>query len=443
MAYVNSYVQTVGVLNTLNKNLAEMQTHMLRVAKGMRINSVADDPSGWAIGTRMGIEIGGLGASIQNAQRSRSLLKVAEGAAQSSLDLMRHLKSKAIEAASDTATDSDRRNIQKLFDQYADQLTDNALVTYNGKFLLDGSHSGVALETTQAYTNESLREGVSSATKLTDLERRDGSSLNILDSDKVSISYVKDGKTFSKSSDVGTLTLGDVFALANAADPDSGNVFDTSGMDGTAYIGKDASGADLYTPDYGKAVTVKAADPGKNGNIAGFTISITDKDGNVKKAANASLDAFSETIQGVNSSPDNSLYIASVDTSGGQKIALGDLRPGTLGVTGTDGTVINVSNREGANAAINVLDNAVNRVLDQVTSIGASIMRMDYSIANMNTQSENLTAAMSTIMDADMAREMTAYAKANVLVQAAQAMLGKSNQSQGWWLSLLGVDVRK
>lgn len=108
-----------------------------------------------------------------------------------------------------------------------------------------------------------------------------------------------------------------------------------------------------------------------------------------------------------------------------------------LGLKGSDGSVINVSSADAANAAISVLDNALNRALDQSTTIGAVYSRLDYTIDNLTTQSENLTSAMSVIMDADMAKEATEYARNNILMQAAQAMLAQSNQNAAWFLSLL------
>ena len=99
--------------------------------------------------------------------------------------------------------------------------------------------------------------------------------------------------------------------------------------------------------------------------------------------------------------------------------------------------MLSVSTKEAANAAINVLDNALNKALGQSTTIGAVSSRMDYTIDNLTTQSENLTSAMSVIMDADMAKEIMEYARNSILVQAAQAMLAQSNQNAAWFLSLL------
>lgn len=64
--------------------------------------------------------------------------------------------------------------------------------------------------------------------------------------------------------------------------------------------------------------------------------------------------------------------------------------------------------------------------------------RLDYTISNLTVQSENLTDAKSTLMDANLAREMLEYTKENVLMQAAMAMLAQNNANAGWFLKLLG-----
>ena len=192
---ISNYVQSISILNRLNQNVNLQSKWMRHISTGMRVAGVADDPSGWAIGQRMSVRLRSLDRAIQNAQSHSSMLKVAEGAGQSSLDVLRMLKEKAIEAASDTATDEDQKNLQKYFDQFADQIDDNASVTYNGMALLDGSKSGAAQPTAQVYTNGSLGAGTTAATKLTDLSRRDGTALHIRSDDTITVSYVKDGKT--------------------------------------------------------------------------------------------------------------------------------------------------------------------------------------------------------------------------------------------------------
>lgn len=433
--FVSNYVSSLSILNVMNKHASAMDKHMSHIATGSRIASVAEDPSGWAIGMRMSVQIRGLDQANRNAQQYKSMLKVADGGVSSTVDILRTLKEKAIEAANDTCTDSDRQTIQKLFNQYADQIDDNALITYNGKYLINGSHNTASKLTNQAYTNSSLSTDTTTDTKLTDLLRRNGDSLNILADDTVNVSYVKDGKTYTTSYKVENTTVKDIFTKANAIDT---AVFDVDNMSDTNEIGVDETGRTVKTVDDKNALTIKAKTAGTDGAVSGFTISITDKNGQVKKNANSSLDAFTEKIQPRNENSGDMLY-AQVGTKSNQgiKLGLGDMTSLGLGLRSKDGDVLNVTTRDGANAAISVLDNALNRALDQQTTIGAVSSRMDYTIQNLTTQSENTTAAMSTLMDANLAKEMVEYTKENILLQAAQAMLAQNNKNAAWFLSLL------
>ena len=109
-----------------------------------------------------------------------------------------------------------------------------------------------------------------------------------------------------------------------------------------------------------------------------------------------------------------------------------------LGLKGRDGqTKVSVATQDKANAAVAVFDNAIQKALDQQTTIGAIEARLEYTSANLTTSSENVQASESTIRDADMAKEMTNYTKNNVLLQSAQAMLAQANQNSSAVLSLL------
>ena len=433
---INNYVSSLGILNTLNQHSVNMANHLRHISTGLRIGNVADDPAGWAIGQRMDVRIRGLDAANRNAQQSKSLLKVADGGISSTVDILRTLKEKAIEAANDTATTQDRQTIQKLFDQYADQIDDNALVTYNGKYLLDGSRQGLSLETQQAFTNEQLGKDTKLSTKLTDLTRRDGTSLNIQAGDTVNISYVKEGKTYSASYAVKDTKVEDIFQQMNGI---AGDVFDIAGMSDTSAIGTGSAGQAVKTVDEENAISVKAKDAGTAGSISGFTIGISDSNGQMKKTVNNALDAFTETIQAKDARSDGSLVMQTgAGANENMKIALGDMSSRALGLRGRDGSVLDVTTQKGANAAMDVIDKALERALDQETSVGAMSSRLDYTISNLTVQSENLTDAKSTLLDADMAKEMLAYTRESVLMQAAMAMLAQNNKNAGWFLSLLG-----
>lgn len=99
--------------------------------------------------------------------------------------------------------------------------------------------------------------------------------------------------------------------------------------------------------------------------------------------------------------------------------------------------VADVSTRDRAIASIDYVDVAIEYALNEAANIGAYLQRMEYTEANVVTESENTQAAESTIRDADMAKEMTEYTKNNVLSQAAQSMLAQANQNTSGVLSLL------
>ena len=578
---VKNNMTAINTLNTLNKNSSALSKSLQKVSSGMKINSAADDASGYAISERMRVQIRSLDQANQNTQNGSSMMKVAEGAVSSTVEILKTLKEKAVNAANDSNTDSDRQTIQKELDQSIDQINDNANVTFNGKYLVDGSKNSKGNATYTVLTNQNLGTETTASTKLTDLTARSGDSLEIADTDSVTVSYVQAGKTYTTTFSAKGATLQDIFTNAEAMD-DSSQIFasadnksvqastgnkdasfvtkatsdfnaakaamvakvgdtvasdiqkfnnaqtdsdkqidlsalsdylDTSNTtwklkgglsadqkaafaealasdknysaivadttNGTnvaaldavyqgtpatavgdnsatyaeakvtydnakttlvssATVGIDANGDKVDTASGEKGMSITANTEGIGGQISGLNISISDSKGNVKKSANAALDAFSETIRAQNKSDDNAISLQ-VGASANQSIKVGltDMRAEALGLKGADGTTLNISTQGKANAAINVLDNAIQKALDQQTTIGSVESRLEYTSSNLTTASENVQASESTIRDADMAKEMTNYTKNNVLLQAAQSMLAQANQSSSNVLSLL------
>ena len=120
----------------------------------------------------------------------------------------------------------------------------------------------------------------------------------------------------------------------------------------------------------------------------------------------------------------------------GQTMSLniGDMSASALGVSGNS---INISTQDGASKATSVIDDAIKKVSAQRSSLGAVQNRLEHTISNLDTSSENLQTAESRIRDVDMAEEMVEYSKNNILQQAAQSMLAQANQSTQGVLSLL------
>ena len=111
---VKNNMNAVSTLNTLNKNSAALTNSLQKVSSGMKINGAKDDASGYAISERMRVQIRSLDQANQNAQNGNSMLKTAEGAVSSTIEILKSLKEKAINAANDTNnTETDRTTIQK------------------------------------------------------------------------------------------------------------------------------------------------------------------------------------------------------------------------------------------------------------------------------------------------------------------------------------------
>ncbi len=138
-------------------------------------------------------------------------------------------------------------------------------------------------------------------------------------------------------------------------------------------------------------------------------------------------------------------------------IEIADMRSEALGITGKAGAegftktnvvnngtnntskeaALDVSSHEQATAAIKVINNAIETVSAQRSNLGAFQNRLEHTINNLGTSSENLTTAESRIRDVDMAKEMMSFTKNNILTQAAQAMLAQAQQSSQGVLQLL------
>ena len=435
---VKNNMSAVNTLNVLNVNTQNLTKSLQKVSSGMKINGAADDASGYAISERMRVQIRSLDQDKANTQNGNSLMKVAEGAVSSTVDILKTLKEKVINAANDTNTDSDRATIQKELDQSIDQINDNANVTFNGKYLVDGSHNNKVEATTCSLCNQSLSTDTSASTEITKFANRNGNSLNIQSTDSVTVSYVKQGKTYTTTFKVEGHSLQDIVDLATTATGGKAGDLKLYAGGQSSQIGIDASGNAVYTASGQNGVTITAGTSGVDNQIAGLTISITDNTGKVNKSANAALDDFTEAIRAQNNSADNAIVLQ-IGTKASQSIKAGmtDMRAVALGLQGTDGATLSVGTQEKANAAINVLDSAIQKALDQQTTIGSIQSRLEYTASNLTTASENVQSAESTVRDADMAKEMTEYTKNNVLMQAAQSMLAQANQNSSNVLSLL------
>ena len=130
------------------------------------------------------------------------------------------------------------------------------------------------------------------------------------------------------------------------------------------------------------------------------------------------------------------LHVGADATSNNQiQVNIADMSAKALGVNG-----MKVDGEDDTNAkdAIETIKQALQKVSDQRSSLGAAQNRLEHTINNLDNVVENTTAAESRIRDTDIADEMVTYSKNNILAQAGQSMLAQANQSTQGALSLLG-----
>ena len=497
-------------MNELNRNDKNLSKSLKKVASGMKTNGAVDDASGWSISEGMRKQIRTLEQDKANVQNGSSLLKVADGAIEKTIELLRTMKEKAINAANDSNTDADRAIIQKELDQSIDQINDNAATQYNGMPLIDGSRNQKIDATTTALTNGHLHEDTSEGTKLVDMRDRGGQSLEIFSTDRVTISFVTNGESYSSTFEVGDSSIATLINNANKSfgatnvgtayedneravkeaerifmeamkkasdDYAASGYADDAAYDAaralakknkadalkaaaddlsaaitaagatlafnfkystTSFIGIDGSGNSVYTADGRNALTISSKQNGMYNQISGFNIQISDNKGIIKTAANTALDDFNESIRAQNDSSDNA-FVIHIGTESAQsvKIGLTNMDAVALGLQGQSGKTVSVGTREKANVAISVFDYAIQKALDQQTTIGAMESRLEETHNNLVIATENTISAESVIRDADMAKEMTEYTRNSVLSQASQSMLSQANQQSSGALSLL------
>jgi flagellin len=429
---VKNNLSALSTLNVMNQNTSALNKSMSKVSSGLKIRNAADDSSGYQISERMKVQIRSLDQANQNTQNGSSLLSTAAGAVSSTVEILKTLKEKVINAANGTNTDSDLKAIQAEMDQSIDQINDNSNVTFNNQYLVNGSKSAMSKAgTASTYVNKSFDEATLGTTDLTALKDRNGGDVGIVSTDTITVSYVSNGTTTTKTV-AGSAKLSDVLGKVSA-----GTASYT-----TTHIGKDAGGNSISTADSSKVITLTANTNGVSTSIAGISIGVKDSKGNERKSADTTVNSFTEDIAATNIVTQDSALSLQVGTQSNQtiKVALNDMGAKALGLQGHDATGdinLKVSTTQNANAAINTLDAALQRALSEQTKIGAAQSRLDYTSTNLTTSSENVTNAQSTIADADMAKEMTAYQKNSVLQQASQAMLAQANQSGSGVLSLL------
>lgn len=483
---VNTNISSLNAQRSLYSTQNTMQKSLEKLSSGYRINKAADDAAGLAITEKMTGQINGLNKAISNASSAISLVQTAEGALSESHSILQRMRELAVQSASDTNTASDRVKLQAEVDQLAGELTRITNTTeFNTQNLLAGGLSDTFHVGANAGQNVSLSIGAMDAFSLgvstgraqlglfTDTGTTltagsvDGSALGRglsaqtyavhVTHNNASAVEVADGTTGTTAISGGytgdrneSLT---VRIDAVAATEVTAASYSLDG--GTTWTGATITNGATSTFGY-KGTTVAFTDGSSVGQTAQYTLtaandSIQLKDGAaalVGAAVTVYNDMTSVTIGDAASSRTMKINSANLGSLGnGSFSQVITMQSSSAATFNADKTILaqavtvagaDISTQAAANTAITTINNALESVSAQRSTLGAMQNRLEHTINNLQAASENLTASRSTIKDVDMAQEMSAFTKSQILSQAGVAMLAQANQVPQAVLKLLG-----
>ena len=392
---MNAYRNYANNTSALSKNLEKLSS-------GYKINRAGDDAAGLAISEKMRAQITGLDKAQDNAKDGISLVQTAEGALTEVHDMLNRMYELAEQSANGTFEDgTDRKQLQKEVDQLKSEINRIAdSANFNGIKLLDGSMA--ANGTTKIIAaGSSTKAGVDVSIVADSLFDKDGNRSEL----KFSLAAVSTGKE-------GVVVKKDVVTISLEKGKDY------SAADIQALLAKAKTSGAGVTEDMMKSV--------QNATITGAGVT------NGPKPWTTLAKASAGAAQANQGKP-LTLQIGDTSDSFNQlKVGIKDCHIDALGLTD-----MKIGDQTNAAAALDKIKSAINYVSDVRGTLGATQNRLDHTINNLSVMQENIQDAESTIRDTDVADEMMAYTKNNILIQSAQAMLAQANQVPQGVLQLL------
>ena len=430
-----------------------------KLSSGYRINRAADDAAGLTISEKMRKQIRGLDQASTNAEDGVSAVQTAEGALTEVHSMLQRMNELAVQASNGTNSQSDRQAIQDEISQLTTEIDRVAETTkFNETYLLKGDKGtkDITLEAHDAGLKGSLTNN------------GDGTATFVMDALEAGDSVSIGGKTYTIGS-----SMTEVTAKFEKQVKDKDDTVTINGKEYTIvenYGDKDTDQkAGKFTKADAKALIAEGSKVTfANGKtmkaMKGATDGVDDEDNTIITAAHA-YDLAKDELLAANkigvtkdtpavavTATNNtfaitlgkaevantlsfSLHVGSdADMTNKIQVNIETMNSDYLGVKN-----LNVADDSGkaATYAIDAIADAVSKVSSQRSALGAVQNRLEHTIDNLDNVVENTTSAESRIRDTDMAEEMVAYSKNNILQQAGQSMLAQANQANQGVLSLL------
>ena len=478
---VQHNMQAANANRMLNITTGAQSKSTEKLSSGYRINRAADDAAGLSISEKMRKQIKGLDKASSNAEDGVSSVQTAEGALTEVHSMLQRMNELAVQASNGTNSDTDRSAIQDEISQLTTEIDRVAETTkFNETYLLKGGNGtkDVYMNGHDAGLKGTLTDSATTATfKVAAGALDSGKSVTIGGKDysiataKADVQTAVDaltaegdqvtvnGKTYTYTTKGGT------------GKDQEGWVEGTTAPQGSTLTYTKKGGANALSIADGDKVSTKVAATNKTTDYvsADFDNGVSKSNSSIISAEQAvklmtseltaannigtTKDAATVTAAAGYTSADGitfainkgtaevadklsfSLHVGS-DADMTNKITVGieTMNSSYLGIKG-----LNVNDDSGiaGTYAIDAISDALQKVSEQRSSLGAVQNRLEHTIDNLDNVVENTTTAESRIRDTDMASEMVNYSKNNILAQAGQSMLAQANQSNQGVLSLL------
>lgn len=479
---INTNIMSLNSQRNLNSSQEALQVSLQRLSSGLRINSAKDDAAGLAISERFTSQIRGLNQAVRNANDGISLAQTAEGALAEAGNILQRVRELSVQSANATNSASDRQALQAEVGQLVSELDRIATNTeFNGQKLLDGTF-GTAIFQVGANANQTIQtttnnfrsaqygnyrvEGASSSAS--GAERIGGAAGEGAVGEVLTVSGYLGGRDLqidagasakdvanqvnSKVSETGVeafastelaieFSAAGAYALNVQSDNDSASniSFTLSGIEGNDGLAGAVTAFNDVASKTG--VTARVSDDGKSlvlNNSTGNNITLTD----TVNANAGNVTVGGTTVLNADQNADKAVITGQVIFDSIKSFGVSGAANSTL-MNAQEASALNsvqnmdISTVDGANLALATVDAALATVSNQRAKFGAIQSRFGSTISNLQTNSENLTAARSRVRDADFSQETAELTRAQILQQAGVAMLAQANVAPQNVLTLL------
>ena len=384
---INNNISAMNSRRRLNANNQDLGIRLERLSSGLRINRASDDAAGLSVREGMRAEISGLKMNVLNAEQGSNLVQVAEGSLNEINAILIRMRELSVQSASSTINDQNREALQAEYSQLTSEIDRIALsTTYNDQNLLAGFGNNV-----------------------------DADSTALTISDTSGVMNVKI---------TGALTGSYLFEDLGGDDADGNITLGNGVVTQTIRVATMLDGNDVAT---GTSMIANFDRLGIQVTLAG-----TDVENATGSYTDGDLDG--QTII-INGGTGGSLQVGPDDGVNDRiELSIDDMRAsGTLLNLNTTSIATLASSR----ASITTIDEAIFKVANQRGDLGAYQNRLAFTISFTENEIENIQNSESSISDADIAAEVTAFTRAQILSQAATSMLAQANVVPQTAVSLL------